>query len=162
MQDLLQHKLFKEVCVHYETYYKLQPLTARIYALFVLNNCREGFTFDELLDIFQASKSSISHSINTLIELSFIEQYKKENERKRYFRVNRNLFLLRLEDVYERLMREKEINEKLREYRKEKDSLIFNQEEYEYYIAHIDEVTKSIEKTIQNLKLHINSNEKSN
>lgn len=162
MQDILKHELFKEVCAHYEAYYKLQPLTARLYALFVFNNCQEGFTFDELLETFQASKSSISHSINSLIEMNFIEQIKKENERKRYFRANQSFFLLRLEDVYERLMREKEINEKLREYRKEQDNLMFNKEEYEYYVTHLDEVTKSILKTIQNLKLHNNSNEKSN
>ncbi len=162
MQNILKHELFKEVCTHYETYYKLQPLTARLYALFVLNNCREGFTFEELLEIFQASKSSISHSINTLIELNFIEQYKKENERKRYFRVNRSFFLLRLEDVHKRLVSEKEINEKLRQHRRKHKDELFNKEEYDYYVAHISEVTKSLEKTIQNLKLHINSNEKSN
>lgn len=160
MQDILKHELFKEVCAHYETYYKLQPLTARLYALFVFNNCQEGFTFDELLETFQASKSSISHSINSLIEMNFIEQIKKENERKRYFRANQSFFLLRLENVYERLTKEKEINEKLRAYRKHHNNLMFNEEEYEFYVEHINEVTTSLKNTIENLKLHNDSNEK--
>jgi|SRR5690554_649120 len=160
MQNILKHELFKEVCTHYETYYKLQPLTARLYALFVLNNCREGFTFEELLEIFQASKSSISHSINSLIEMNFIEQIKKENERKRYFRANQRFFLLRLESVYERLIKENEINEKLRAYREKHNNLMFNEEEYKHYVTHINEVTKSLRNTIENLKFHNDSNEK--
>ncbi len=160
MHNILKHELFKEVCTHYETYYELQPLTARLYALFVLNNCKEGFTFDELLETFQVSKSSISHSINSLIEMNFIEQIKKENERKRYFRANQRFFLLRLESVYERLIKENEINEKLRAYRKKHNNLMFNEEEYKHYVTHINEVTKSLRNTIENLKFHNDSNEK--
>lgn len=160
MQNITDKELYKEVCAHYEMYYKLQPLTARIYALFVFNNCPNGFTFDEILEAFQVSKSSVSHSINALIELDFLEQYKKENERKRYFRVNRRLFLLRLEDVHKRLEREREISQKLRAYRKTTQSELFKQEEYDFYVGHLASVTKSIEETIENLKLHINSNEK--
>lgn len=160
MQNITDKELYKEVCEHYEMYYKLQPLTARIYALFVFNNCPNGLTFDEVLETFQVSKSSVSHSINTLIELNFLEQYKKENERKRYFRVNRSLFLLRLEDVHKRLEREREISEKLRVYRKTAQNELFKQEEYNFYVSHLADVTKSIEQTIENLKLHINSNEK--
>jgi len=160
MHEVLTHNLFDEVRLHYESYYRLQPLTAKLYALFVLNNCKEGFTFEELLETFQVSKSSISHSINTLIELDFIEQIKKENERKRYFRANQSFFLLRLENVYERLTKEKEINEKLRAYRKHHNNLMFNEEEYEFYVEHINEVTTSLKNTIENLKLHNDSNEK--
>jgi len=162
MQEILNKELYKEVCEHYELYYKLQPLTARIYALFVFNNCPNGLTFEDILDTFQASKSSVSHSINTLVELNFLEQFKKDNERKRHFRVNRSLFLMRLQDVHQRLIREREISRKLRSYRKINNDELFKQEEYDFYVGHLNEVTESLEKTIQNLKLHINSNENSN
>lgn len=155
MQDILELDLFKEVATHYEVFYKLPPLTARIYALLVFNNCKEGLTFDDVLETFQASKSSVSHSINSLIELNFIEQFKKDCERKRYFRVKKNLFLIRMEDVYKRLIREKTITQKLRAYRKTQGNELFKQEEVDVYISHLDNVTESIEKTIQNLKLHI-------
>jgi len=155
MQDILELDLFKEVATHYEVFYKLPPLTARIYALFVFNNCKEGLTFDDVLETFQASKSSVSYSINSLIELNFIEQFKKDCVRKRYFRVKKNLFLIRMEDVYKRLIREKTITQKLRVYRKTQGNELFKQEEVDVYISHLDNVTESIEKTIQNLKLHI-------
>lgn len=159
MQQLLALDLFKEISEHYEVYYKLPPLTARIYTLFIFNNCKDGLTFDELVEIFQVSKSSVSTSLNVLIEHNYIEQIKKENERKRYFRTNRNLFLKRLDDVLKRLKNEKEINIKLKEYRQSTCRDLFKQEAFDVYIEHLSDVTQSIEKTIQNLKLHIKPNE---
>ncbi len=159
MQQLLALDLFKEISEHYEVYYKLPPLTARIYTLFIFNNCKDGLTFDELVEIFQVSKSSVSTSLNVLIEHNYIEQIKKENERKRYFRTNRNLFLKRLDDVLKRLKNEKEINIKLKEYRKSNCRDLFKQDAFDVYIDHLSDVTQSIEKTIQNLKLHIKPNE---
>ncbi len=159
MQQVLSLDLFKEISEHYEVYYKLPPLTARIYALFIFNNCKDGLTFDELVELFHASKSSISHSLNSLVELNFIEQFKKENERKRYFRTNKNQFLMRLEDVLKRLKSEKEINLKLKEYRKSNCNELFKAQAFDVYIDHLNDVTQSIEKTIQNLKLHIKTNE---
>lgn len=161
MHHVLELDLFKEVSAHYERFYSFQPLTAKIYALMVLNNCSEGLTFDDFLETFHSSKSSISHSLNTLVEMNFIEQFKKENERRRYFRINRSLFLMRLEDVHKRLTQEMEINLKLRGYRKAKCSELFREDEFDFYISHLSLATQSIEKTIQKLKLYINTNEKS-
>lgn len=162
MHHVLELDLFKETSAHYERFHKMQPLTARLYALLVFNNCPDGLSFDDMLEIFQSSKSSISHSLNTLIEMNFIEQYKKENERKRYFRINRNLFLKRLEDVKERLIEEKKIYTKINEYKKTNAKALFKPEVFNFYIQHLEEATYSIENTINNLKLHIKTNEKYN
>lgn len=159
MHKVLELDLFKETSAHYERFHKMQPLTARVYALLVFNNCTDGLSFDDLLEIFQSSKSSISHSLNTLIEMNFIEQYKKENERKRYFRINRNLFLKRMEDVKERLTEEKKVYTKIREYKRTNATTLFKHEAFNFYILHLDDAINSIEKTIQNLKLHIKPNE---
>lgn len=67
---------------------------------------------------------------------------------------------MRLEMVSKRLKSEKEINNKLKEYRKSNCNELFKQETFDIYNFHLDEVTQSIDKTIQNLKLHIKSNEK--
>lgn len=159
MKQFLTLDLFKEIAEHYEVFYKLPPLTARIYTLFIFNTCKDGLTFDELVELFQASKSSVSTSLNVLIEHNFIEQIKKENQRKRFFRTNKNLFLTRLEDVVKRLKNEKEINIKLKEYRKANCNDMFKQEAFDVYINHLNDVTLSIEKTILNLKLYIKPNE---
>lgn len=156
---VLETSLFKDLVRHYEQFYKLQPLTARIYALLILNNCSKGLSFDNLVATLQVSKSSVSHSVNALLDLNFIEQLKQDNERKRYFRIHKNFFLMRLEDVNIRLIREKEINEKLKEYRKEDGNTMFHKDEFDYYLSHLHDVTSSVEKTIENLKLHIKPNE---
>lgn len=160
MLPILDTSLYKELVLHYEQFYKLQPLTARIYALLILNNCSKGLAFDDLVATLNVSKSSVSHSVKTLLELNFIEQLKQDNERKRYFRIHKNFFLMRLEDVNKRLIREKEINEKLKEYRKEDGDTMFHKDEFDYYLTHLHDVTSSVEKTIENLKLHINNHEK--
>lgn len=161
MHQFLENSLFKEVSLHYEKYYKFQPLTAKIYALLVFNNCSEGITFDDFVEVLQVSKSSVSHSLSTLIEINFIEQYKKENERKRYFKINKNLFLKRLEDVQERLIEEKKIYTKIRDYKKSNTNVLFKDEAFSLYITHLEDASNSITKTIKNLKLHIKTNEKS-
>jgi len=160
MHKVLELDLFKETSAHYERFHKMQPLTARLYALLVFNNCTDGLSFDDLLEILQSSKSSISHSLNTLIEMNFIEQYKKENERKRYFRINRNLFLKRMEDVKERLTEEQKVYTKIREYKKTNATTLFKPEAFDFYILHLKDAINSIEETIKNLKLYINTNEK--
>jgi len=159
MQDILELELYKDVTAHYEKYYKFQPLTAKVYSFFVFNNCQDGLTFDFLVDTFQVSKSSMSHSINTLIELNFIEDFKNVNERKRHFKVNKKLFLTRLMDVQERLDSERNVYVKLKEYKIEKSNQMFKKETFDLYIDHLNQVSTSIEKTIKNLNLYISQNE---
>ena len=159
MEDFLELELYKEVTAHYEKYYKLQPLTAKVYSFFIFNNCQDGLTFDFLVDTFQVSKSSMSHSINTLIELNFIEDFKNENERKRHFRINKKLFLMRLLDVEERLISEKNVYLKLKDYKMTNSNQMFKPETFDLYIEHLAEVTTSIENTIQNLNIYISKNE---
>lgn len=159
MEDILELELYKEVTVHFEKYYKFQPLTAKVYTFFIFNNCHEGLTFDYLVEIFQVSKSSMSHSINTLMELSFIVDFKNENERKRHFKVNKKLFLTRLMDVQERLESERNVYSKLKDFKTERSNLMFKKETFDLYIDHLSQATNSIKNTIQNLNLYINQNE---
>lgn len=156
MDEILDLEIYKEVTEHYEMFYKFQPLTARIYALFVFNNSKEGFTFEEIHELLHSSKSSISHSINTLIQNNFIEQFKQDNERKRYFRIEKNLFLTRLQEVEKKLLSERDINVKISKYRECSENSLFKQEEYDFYIAHLNSALESLHNTIENLKLFIN------
>lgn len=152
MKNVLELDTFKSVSQHFEEFYRLPPLTARVYTLFIFNNCTEGLTFETVLDVFNASKSSISHSINLLIELGFLVNYKKENERKRYFKVNRNLFLIRLREVQKMLQKECETTLMLREYRKNAPNAILQNEAFDAYMGHLNLTIDSLETTIQKLK----------
>ena len=94
--------------------HKLPPLAARIYAILVLSS-DEGYTFDELMEITQASKSSISTNLNLLISLKYLEFYTRTGNRKRYFRSSgsyiKNMFNERLEAITEELKIVQKIND---------------------------------------------------
>ena len=81
-------EIFQCYSAHLEKVYKLPPLTAKLQTYMVLQSSDEGLTFEELLEIFKVSKSSLSNSINYLLSTNQIEYINKINSRKRYFRIN--------------------------------------------------------------------------
>lgn len=95
MSQAYKETLIEELSLHFEELHQLPPLASRIYS-FILLNGMQGFTFEELLEIVSASKSSISTNINLLIEKDMIEYTQQEGDRKRYFRKKPNQFKCRL------------------------------------------------------------------
>lgn len=125
--------------------FNLPPLAAKIYAYLMFDFERKGLTFDDLVDIFSASKSSVSTNLNLLINNNLIQDINKLDERKRYFTINENYVKIRFQGISERLKEEAKIM----------DSLInFHQ--------HISEEEKRRAKIFQNLlKSNIENIEKS-
>lgn len=80
-----KHKLIEEVGLHIEGSHKLPPLASRIYALMVLS-ANHGYSFEELIELTRASKSSVSTNLTLLLQLDYLEFYTKSGDRKRYFR----------------------------------------------------------------------------
>lgn len=64
----------------------IAPLAARIYSSLIING-REGTTFEQLVNSLNASKSSISTHLNTLVAQKAIIYFTKRGDRKRYYRV---------------------------------------------------------------------------
>lgn len=62
----------------------LTPMQGRILASFTINDPPEK-TFDELVKYFKASKSSISNSLNYLLQNKLIDYKTYASDRKRYF-----------------------------------------------------------------------------
>lgn len=136
---------------------KLPPLTAHIFA-YILVNCNEdGFTFDELVQTFQASKSSVSKSLNLLFQQEFIDQYTKMGERKRRYRISADHIIIQLSKIKKVLQRERYLTEKLMKYRIESKKTD-NPEKIKMvslYTEHLDGAAERLEETInklQNLK----------
>ncbi|WP_417885417.1 GbsR/MarR family transcriptional regulator [Zunongwangia sp.] len=82
-----KRKLIEEVGVHFEQIHQFAPLAARIYAIMILSP-KDGHTFDDILEITSASKSSVSTHLNNLLHLRKVEYFTKPGERKRYFRAS--------------------------------------------------------------------------
>src|SRR6056297_3505066 len=101
-------KLIEEAGIYFEKRHNLPPLAARIYSIMVLSSL-EGYTFEELMEITQASKSSVSTNLNLLQQLKFVEYYTKPGERKRYFRSSGSFLQNMLNEQYEAIQSDLEL-----------------------------------------------------
>lgn len=64
--------------------FDLTPMQGRIIAYFTVSDTPEK-TFEELVTYFKASKSSISNSLNYLLQNKYIDYKTFASDRKRYF-----------------------------------------------------------------------------
>lgn len=72
--------------VHFEQLYNIPPLAARILGTLIIDGCKTGLTFEELIEKMQASKSSISTNLNLLQKMDKISYFTKVGDRKKYFK----------------------------------------------------------------------------
>jgi DNA-binding transcriptional regulator GbsR (MarR family) len=78
----------------------LTPMQGRIVAYFTLSDPPEK-TFDELVKYFKASKSSISNSLNYLLQNKIIDYKTFASDRKRYFYITDLFFIIYFNKVLE-------------------------------------------------------------
>lgn len=90
-------KLVEEIGLHFEQIDQMSPLAARIYAIMILSP-NDGHTFDEILEMTCASKSSVSTQLNLLLQLKKAEYFTKSGDRKRYFRASKTYLINTLEE----------------------------------------------------------------
>lgn len=100
-----KEELIESLGMHFESMYQLPPLATRIYALLILTG-NEGLTFEALIEATEASKSSVSTSINLLLQTQKIEYFTKPGDRKRYFRKNAHYLKNRLETYVQQVNKE--------------------------------------------------------
>ena len=118
-------KLIEEIGLHFELTHQISPLAARIYAIMILSPY-DGHTFDEILEITQASKSSVSTQLNLLVQLKKVEYFTKPGDRKRYFRASKKYLVNTLEEHVQTINQEIKMVNKIAEFNAE-----FNKHKYE-------------------------------
>lgn len=147
-------ELVEEFAAHYIEAYGLPPLAAKIYSYLLMDCKREGKTFDELVEVFNVSKSSVSNSLHLLSQHKHIEQFTKIDQRKRLYRVSSEHIILRLKKILTMLIREKYLAEKLSCYRK--DHVDAQDELYnagsKIYLGHINDSVQKLSETIEKLE----------
>ncbi|MDO4225180.1 MAG: ArsR family transcriptional regulator, partial [Bergeyella zoohelcum] len=89
------------------------PLSAKIYAYLTFDFEKQGFTFDELIEIFSVSKGAISQSLKFLLKQELIIENRKIDERKRYFTINDNFRQIRMRQIINKLEKEMSIMDRL-------------------------------------------------
>ncbi len=143
--------LIEEVGLHLEGSHKLTPLASRIYAIMILSS-EEGFSFEEIMDITKASKSSVSTNINLLVQLNYVEFYTKPGDRKRYFRGTNSYLKNTLQEYFQAIEKELKLVEKINKFNKLHNPTKFIENEsmgvffQEYLATQKDNLKKTIEK----------------
>ncbi|GGW26473.1 GbsR/MarR family transcriptional regulator [Arenibacter certesii] len=115
MSDVFQEKkvLIEEIGLTLEERAGLAPLAARIYATLILSS-NAGLTFDEIIEITAACKSSVSSNLNVLLQLDYVEFYTKTGDRKRYFKTSPNFVKNAMSHYGSLLKKELEVINKVR------------------------------------------------
>ncbi|MBC3846347.1 transcriptional regulator [Winogradskyella echinorum] len=93
-------RLVEKLGVHLESKDGLAPVAARIMAYVILTGKR-GATFDEMVEVLCASKSTISTHLNHLQDLKKIEYFTKTGDRKKYFVINKDSVLNHIDNMIE-------------------------------------------------------------
>ncbi|MEC5157561.1 transcriptional regulator [Chryseobacterium sp. MP_3.2] len=114
----IDKQIFREMVSFYGDAFHLPPLAAKIYAYLIFDFERNGVSFDEFVEVFAASKSSVSSNLNLLLNLNIIKDYNKIDERKRTFVMNEKYMKIRFEEIALKMERELAILNKLKDFRK--------------------------------------------
>ena len=107
-----KRKLIEEVGLHLEKRQQIAPLAARIYAIMILSP-NEGQTFDEIIQITDASKSSVSTQLNLLMQIKKVDYFTVPGDRKRYFRSSKAYLKNTLKEYLENISEEINFTEKI-------------------------------------------------
>jgi DNA-binding transcriptional regulator GbsR (MarR family) len=97
IQEDMTRDLIEETGKVFEKF-SLTPMQGRIVAYFIKSDTPEK-TFDDLVKYFKASKSTISNSLNYLLQNKIIDYKTFSADRKRYFFITGSFFIVYFEKV---------------------------------------------------------------
>ncbi len=117
----IDEKIFQDAVKFYSTMFNLPPLASKIYSYLIFDFEKVGITFDQFVEVFSASKSSVSTNIALLLNSQLIIDVNKMDERKRYFFTNNDYKKIRFEKIVQKMQDELKLLEELKQFRKVKD-----------------------------------------
>ena len=139
--------------IHFENQYNIAPLTARILGTLVIDGCKSGITFEDLVLRMKASKSSISTNLNLLQKMNLVDYFTIPGDRKKYFKAAP--LSQRLNNYLNLVDSEKILIEKIIDYREKNSTCpqenIYLQNSYAYK-DHILKVEELLNNSINKFK----------
>jgi len=147
----LDAEIYQELIDFYGGVFSLTPLSAKIYAYLAFDFEKNGLAFDDLVETFCASKSSVSSSVNFLLNANLIKTINKIDERKRYFIINEDFVKIRFEEIVNRMKREIKILDQLNDHREQEKENINQSERYKIYKSLLEKNIENIENTLNKL-----------
>ncbi len=140
--------LLEDLISFYGEFFNLPPLAAKIQAFLIFDFDRQGVTFEELVEAFSVSKSSVSTTLHLLLDIGLIKELPIEG-RRRLFSINNEFIQLRFEELLKRLKLEDSLFERLMEFRGTQGK--YSQEKYEVYRNLIKNSISNIENSLEQL-----------
>ena len=145
----IDKEIFRDMVKFYGDVLHLPPLAAKIYSYLIFDFDRNGVSFDEVVEIFCASKSSVSSNLNLLLNLNIITDFNKIDERKRFFMMNEKYMKIRFEEIIDNMERDLSILNKLKEFRNTTDEEALRK--FEVYANLFDKNILNIKETLDQL-----------
>ena len=145
--------LFCSFSAFLEKTYKYPPLTAKLQAYMVLESNDVGFTFEELLEVFNVSKSSLSNSINYLLSMNQIEYINKIDSRKRHFRLNLSYLTEKLDFLFDMISQDIVFTNRIKQHKIGNGTLSKNHDNrvIDIYLDHLTQTKTLLDETIQKI-----------
>lgn len=106
---------------HFEIEEHIPPLAGRILAHLIIDSHR-GITFDELVELLKASKSSVSTNLNILLHKNRIGYHTLPGDRKKYYSVTSDHIVDQLEDNIRSCEKKFSLCEKIMAFKKRQNS----------------------------------------
>lgn len=148
MEDEKQ-EIIEMLGVHYERFFNIPPLAARILGTLIIDGCKSGLTFEALVTILQASKSSISTNLNLLLKMEKINYFTITGDRKKYFKAVP--LSQRLENYLTLVNNEKKIIDTLINFRKKNKTCIQEEINLQNSYAYKEHMLKAEELLIETI-----------
>lgn len=145
----IDEKIFQDAVRFYGTMFNLPPLASKIYSYLFFDFEKTGIPFDEFVEVFSASKSSVSTNISFLLNAQLIVDHNKMDERKRYFFTNDGYKKIRFEKIVQKMQEELRLLDELKQFRKEKDKDY--DDKMEVYKSLLNKSISNIQETLNKL-----------
>ncbi|WP_304343687.1 GbsR/MarR family transcriptional regulator [Chryseobacterium koreense] len=145
----IDSSIFQDLVKFYGEAFHLPPLSAKIYAYLIFDFERKGICFDQFVEIFHASKSSVSSNLQHLLTSNLIKDFTPIDSRKRYFVINPNYIKIRFQEIMQKMANEIEILDKLHQFRNSDDEN-YN-EKFEIYKSLLHKNIDNIQETLTKL-----------
>jgi len=114
-----QIELVEKIGMYFEQ--GMQPTAARVLALLIVADS-EAYSFDQIREFLNLSKSATSNGINFLLSVKKIEYFTKNGERKRYFKWSPSITFNHFKEGIEKILGLSILFEETLQYKKDKDS----------------------------------------
>jgi len=143
--------LVEKLGVHLENREQLAPVAARILSYIILTG-KQGTTFEDMVTILCASKSTISTHLNHLQDLKKIVYFTKTGDRKKYFIINKDMIIQHIDTMINEWQEVKALHLEIKNYKESFNTQKVEDEEEKFdlnfhndYIQFLDKASTSIE-----------------